>query len=439
MGIRLINIRAAVVLIGAALALHFTPLAASTVDLDLAQKYLKEAKDICQQDAGRLWGRSLCVPILFVDPQTREFVANESDSGRTLEEKSGLYLGRLPESVSLANTATDWGGRIWTIVMWPLPADKYARAILMVHESFHNIESSMPFDQQQQPNSHLDTRDGRLWLQMEWHALRESLLKTGVERVNAIRDALMFRQFRRQLFPSATDEECRMEMHEGLAEYTGYALCGLKADQLCQLIASRLEGAKTSESLVSSFAYWSGAAYGTLLDASGRNWRTGLTATTDFGVLLQQAYQLKTPNATTAQVEARMAAYDGESIRDFESDRESFRNKRLEQYRALFINGPVLKIPLQQMQISYDPNNLCPLDTLGIVYPTLRLTDLWGTLEVENGALVARNWTQVTLAAPPDTSARPVTGNGWSLRLNPGWKFVPEKRSGDLILVKNGR
>jgi hypothetical protein len=91
-------------------------------------------------------------------------------------------------------------------------------------------------------------------------------------------------------------------------------------------------------------------------------------------------------------------------------------------------------IPLQQMQFTYNPSNLCPLDSLGTVYPTMRLTDLWGTLDVEKGALMARNMMNVILAAPSDTSIRPVVGDGWVLQLKPGWTIKPGERRGDLVL-----
>jgi len=47
---------------------------------------------------------------------------------------------------------------------------------------------------------------------------------------------------------------------------------------------------------------------------------------------------------------------------------------------------------------------------------------------------VSANMTKVTLAAPADTSARPVVGQGWTLDLAPGWTIVPGARKGDMIL-----
>ena len=324
------------------------------------------------------------------------------------------------------------------MVMWPLPANKYSRADLMLHESFHGIEPALGLSAGVTANAHLDTHDGRLWLQLEWLALREALRKSGEECKVAVQDALLFRQYRRQLFPSATKEECQMEMHEGLAQYTGHTLCGLPSDQIARQLGVQVDAAQTEESLVSSFAYWSGSAYGLLLDTYGADWRKGLTSDSDFGRLLQNVSGISALPVTSEEVEQRLMTYDGASVRAFEDEREISRKRQLEKYRGFFVDGPTLLIPLQQMQFTYNPSNLCPLDTLGTVYPTMRLTDLWGTLNVENGALLSGNMTKVTLAAPKDTSVRPIVGDGWVLELKPDWSFKPGERQGDLVLLYNG-
>jgi hypothetical protein len=425
-------------MIGIVLVFQSQSFADSAIDLDQARQYFKEARTICESDSGHLWGRSLCVPMMFVDKQTGSFVANENNLDETLESSGGLFIGKLPTEIGAANTVVEWGGKRWTMIMWPLPASKYSRADLMLHESFHSIEPALGLGAEVTTNAHLDTHDGRLWLQLEWLALREALRKSGEERRSAVQDALLFRQYRRQLFPSAMKEECQMEMHEGLAQYTGHALCGLPSDQVARQLGMQLDAAQTEASLVSSFAYWSGSAYGLLLDAYGADWRKGLTSASDFGQLLQKASGVSALPVTSAEVEQRLKSYDGAGIRAFEDERESGRKQQLEKYRGRFVDGPTLLVPLQQMQFTYNPSNLCPLDTLGTVYPTIRIADRWGTLEVTNGALLARNMMKITLSAPPDTSVRPVVGDGWELRLKPGWSFKPGERKGDLVLRQDG-
>ena len=52
------------VLLGAAAA------ADAQVQPQLAERYFKEATTLCERDAGRLWGVSLCGPMVIVDQAT---------------------------------------------------------------------------------------------------------------------------------------------------------------------------------------------------------------------------------------------------------------------------------------------------------------------------------------------------------------------------------
>jgi hypothetical protein len=40
------------------------------IDFSLAEQYFQEAQAICRADSGKLWGVSLCGPIMFVEPNT---------------------------------------------------------------------------------------------------------------------------------------------------------------------------------------------------------------------------------------------------------------------------------------------------------------------------------------------------------------------------------
>src|SRR5262245_26974345 len=133
----------------AATALFLLTVAASTAPIDpaIARKHIEEARILCEQDAGRLWGKPLFGPILFVDPATRQAVAGAADGeGRLQKDASGsVYCGTLPDDVIIANTATTWAGVKWTMILWPLPDDPRARASLMVHELFHRVQDDIGF------------------------------------------------------------------------------------------------------------------------------------------------------------------------------------------------------------------------------------------------------------------------------------------------------
>lgn len=250
--------------------------AAQTVSINtaLAQQYFQEAENICRADGGYLWGVSLCAPLLFVDPKTRFIVANEQDAEGSLTKQGNVFTGHLPERVNIANTAVDWSGTKWAMIKWPLPENKYERANLLAHESWHRIQDALKLPASMPANAHLDSPQGRLWLQLEWHALAAALTKRGGGRRVAIRNALVFRAYRRTLFPGAEAEERALEMNEGLAEYTGAKLSG--RTDVAQRVAAQLKEAEKKETFVRSFAYASVPAYGILLDeASGAAWRGG--------------------------------------------------------------------------------------------------------------------------------------------------------------------
>jgi hypothetical protein len=92
----------------------------------------------------------------------------------------------------------------------------------MLHESFHGIEPALGLSAEVTANVHLDTHDGRLWLQLEWLAF--SKRKSGEERKVAVQDALLFRQYRRQLFRRPRKRVPNGDAR-GLAQYTGHTLC----------------------------------------------------------------------------------------------------------------------------------------------------------------------------------------------------------------------
>ncbi len=409
----------------------------TAIDIISARKYFLQAKHILEKDNGRLWGKPLYGPMLFVDPATRQVVANQGDSEGQLTKSGEIFVGNWPKNLPVANTTVTWLGMKWSVILWPLPQDKFERARLMVHESWHCVQNELGFPSTFPGNNHLDPAVGRIWLQLEWRALAKALGHHGAKRLQAITDALVFRARRRQLFEKAAAQECALEMHEGLAEYTGFKLCGLADEQLPKTMARQLDKTpQKMETFVGSFAYVSGPAYGILLDETGVDWRKNLKSPNDLGFLLQQAFKITLPMNLQEVAEQRLKRYDGEKLHAQEFKRENKRRQLLADYRARLVDGPVVILPLGQIQISFDPGALRPLDNLGTVSRTLKLSDVWGTLEVTNGALLAADWSQVQVPAPAALNPRPLTGDGWTLTLNAGWEIFPAARSGDYILRK---
>lgn len=406
-----------------------------TIDLVLAHKYFREADSLCRRDAGKLWGVTLCGPMLLVDPKTRAVVANQADKQNVLSKNGNVFVGRLPAQVNVANTATQWAGVKWTMVVFPLPEDKIRRASLLAHESWHRVQDDIGFPGSHAANNHLDSRDGRVWLQLEWRALSAALLSRGNQRRRAIADALLFRTHRRAIFPNATAEERGMEMHEGLAEYTGIKLSG--SPRLDQYAVGSLKDGPRLETFVRSFAYTTGPAYGILLDETRTKWRENLKKEDDLGSLLQKKLSIRLPQNIKQTAELRAKNYDGDSLQATETEREDKRRKLLAEYRAKLIDGAVLILPIVRMNMRMNPGTLVPLEPVGTVYPDIRIVDAWGILTVTKGALIKSDFSRIYVSAPTRLSASPIEGDGWTLEPNTGWTIASGERKGDYVIRRN--
>ena len=395
--------------------------------------YFQEAKALCERDAGKLWGKSLCGPILLADPESRTVFANEGDREHQLEARGGLFVGKLPASVNIANTATEWAGTKWTMLGLPLPADAERRAALLVHELWHRVQDQLGFPSSSAANNHLDTRDGRYWLQLEWRALAAAVASKGESRQWAILDAEIFRAQRRSLFPASANEERSMEMHEGLAEYTGVRLGTVNPNRF--VVTSNLKEAPEKRTFVRSFAYAAGPAYGLLLDDVSPGWRKSVRAQDDLGALLLAACKFTLPEDIAAKAEERAQAYDGVALGLSEDKRERERRQQEQTYLARLVEGPVLVIPLRKMNMQFDPRTVVPLAQHGSVYPTIRIVDVWGVLEVkQGGALMAADFSKITVPAPTDVHGQHLKTDGWTLELNANWLIEPAQRPGSYAL-----
>ena len=403
---------------------------------DTARGYFAEAARLCAQDAARLWGVSLCGPLMFVDPDSRQIVANQADAQQALRLEDGLHVGILPASEVIANTAFTWSGVHWTQVAWPLPEDAGRRAVLLMHEAFHRVQAEAGLPASDPDNAHLDTLDGRYLMQLEWRALARALTSKQEKPARAAaRDAATFRARRYQLFPPAAAAEPALELHEGMAEYTGIRV-GLSSSSARNDEALRRLSTHTRDpSFMRSFAYATGPAMGLLLDRWSPDWRRQLADDHDPAGLLMASLKFDPATIDTRELEARAASYDGAALYAAEVERDRERRALIAHYRAVLVEGPVLTLKLLRMKVQFNPRTLVPLAPEGTVYPGLRVTDDWGVLEAKQGALLRPDWSAVHVPAPSETGGTTLSGEGWTLSLNPGWKVVPGKRPGDLALA----
>lgn len=428
------SLLASVTLVAGAARAQQTP-----IDSRLAKEYFQDAQAASDHDHGALWGQEIFGPMLFVDPETHAVVANQPDREGKLAPRDGVYAGKLPPEIAPANTAIQWAGVDWTMVMWPPPELRQPRVRLLMHECFHRVAPHIGLPGADASPSHLDSREGRIWLELEWRALEQAMWRQGAARQKAVADALYFRAYRRWLFPGATAQENTLEMNEGLAEYTGVKLSTASPEEFAMVADATLRQAPTRHpNFVRSFAYDSGPAYGLLLDKAGTPWRKSLTPQSDLGTLLARASQIEVHAVNKDEAVRRARSYDGEEIIALETERDRDRQARLASARQRFIAGPVLVLPVgAQFGYGFDPNHVLGVDETSTVYEGGQVSDDWGVLQATSGFLLVRGTAKVIrvqVPAPASAQERPLKGEGWTLELAPGWTVAPGSRPGDFTL-----
>lgn len=411
-----------------------------SIDSVLAAQYFRQAEALSKQDGSRLWNKALYGPMLFADRNTRAVVANMPDAEGKLVKQGDVYTGVLPENVNIANTSLDYAGRRWTMVMWPLPELKYTRGRLMMHECFHRLQPELGLVPKDLPNSHLDDVNGRTWMRIEMRALSEALTQTGREREQAMRDALTFRAYRRSLCGAESKAaENALEMNEGLCEYTGWRLSGLPEEAQRQRAALRLDNEQSTTNFARSFAYATGPAYGLLLDLKSPGWNRKMRPDGSLDEKYVRLHGIQLPMDVERAAMEAAPKYGGDLMLRQEKEKEEARLARIADYKARFVDGPVVIMrPFSQFSFTFDPGAVDSLPGYGQLFPSPKVSDEWGILEVSSGhALFLRNDAGFTeVRVPAGSENPPLKGDGWALRLNPGWVLKAGDRKGDWVVAK---
>lgn len=406
-----------------------SPAETTPIDPVLARQYFDEIKKVSDADAGHLWGVQLYGPTLFVDPNSRSVVANQIDQGGLLTADQGVYIGTLPYENNISNTAVEWSGIHWTMVNWNAVSntDPYDRKRLLIHESWHRIQREIGIPSVITSNIYLDDLNGRVSLLLEFRALVRALSTNDPsDKKKAIGDALTFRQYRQSEF--SENNENAFERHEGMAEYTGLKLCGFADSLLVRIVAKKLQLSESKNGLANSFAYLTGPALGLLLDHYSTDWRGKVRAGADLPSLLAAAIDWDTPldkEQLLRATDEAGARYEAAKLLVDETGRAQRSGLTLEIFRDRLLTHGRLLIPNDNLRFSFNPQEkLVSFDTIGVIYETMRLTGDFGVLEVTNGVLRTNDWQFFVVAAPHKVEDKPIAGEGYTLKLNPGWQIV---------------
>ena len=405
------------------LALCFVNPAAAQVDEQRAEVFFKEAAAICQRDGGRLWGVSLCGPMVFADARTRTVATNQPRP-----------TAELPRSLGFANAPIEWGGSRWAAYVWDFTTslgDARTRGMLMLHELFHRIQPELGLITPGGQNAHLDTVEGRVWLQLEWRALARALGQSGKNRKRAVSDAAAFRLTRRSQFANAAENERVEEIREGLAQYTGTVATAASHAEAVASAIEQLAAAEQHETFLQQ-AYTTGVAYAILLDSASPDWRRRVRSDSDLGQMLMAVLHI-TPVANAVAASAR---YGGAQLRAAEQKRAEQRMARLAELRMRFVDGPVLVVPSGGGG-TFNAVGATSIPGAGTVYfSRYSQQGKWGSLDATNGVLIGDDGTR-RLPGPIRIDGANVTGEGWTVTVATGWIVRPGPRSGDYQIIRD--
>jgi hypothetical protein len=401
----------------------FPPSAIAQVDQQRAQEFFREAQAVCKRDDGRLWGVSICMPLVIGDARTQTFATSQPPPNAPR-----------PKLIGILNGPIQWGDTAWAALTWETVANEppQVRSSMFLHESFHIVQRQ-PLGLGVATNSaeHLDTEDGRYWLRLEWHALARALRDSGEARTRAIRDAVAFRNARYARFPEKGETERALDINEGLASYTGIVLAApSRADAIARALDD-LTSQERGESYVRTAAYASGPAYGLLLDAASPGWTRTVRSSDNPAWLLIRALGVQ----PAADVAAAATRYGGAELRAAEHQREQQRQARIAELRRRFVDGPVLTMPGGGRGFS-DSHGAVAIPDVGTIYfGEYHMTGAWGALDANRGVLVSSDGQTRRLPAPVRSDST-ISGDGWTLKAAVGWMVRDGARRGDFELVR---
>ncbi len=395
---------------------------------DDAVTYFKRIEQACARDSGKLWGQQLYGPVMFIDRTSRRITANQGDSGGYLKEKDGIFTGTYPKELIISNSVANFGGTTFAISPIPPHDEKYdyrmlTRALRSLYHRYQLLNGTPPsvFN-----IPSMDETKARIWIKLEWEALRKAITTDGEERQLAIRDALIFRGSIRETYPKENDFLNRFENYEGLATFTYMKLTSGSREEYLEALFSYLDNITGYQSYARSYGFVHGALYATLLDDTGYDFSTIKSDTVDLGLLVKDLYSIELPTVCRDVAGSLAFNYDIDRIREDEDHRAADIKDRLNKQVSIYTEKPVVFFELESPYFDFEPENVHSLDTIGTLYTSMRVSDNWGKLTVDKGGcLVSYNYRTMRITAKGlKEEKNHISGEGWHLILNSDWELI---------------
>ncbi len=385
----------------------------------------RKIEAICNSDSGRLWGVNLYGPIMFVDRTSRKISSNQIDNSSLLKPKDGIYTGIFPKENLITTSAATFGGTLFGIAPLPPEEDEYRIITRAIHSLYHRHQQMIGIRPEYFNVVSMDEREARTWIKLEWKALRKAIEADGEEQSVALRDALIFRGSARELFPKYADMQNRFENYEGLATFTYTLFASESETDYNKRLFEYLDRIYAMQSYARSYGSIHGALYATILHKKGFDFTTLKSDTTDLAAVVKNLYNIELPPVCRDVAGSIALNYDIEEINKEEDKRLLDIKERLDNQVSVFTQKPVVFLELESPSFDFEPEDLQYLDTLGTLYHTIRVSDNWGKLTVDNiGCLISNNYKYLRITAKGiKIEKNHVTGEGWQIMMNDGWEI----------------
>ncbi|HJW16234.1 MAG TPA: hypothetical protein VJ499_03900, partial [Flavisolibacter sp.] len=220
---------------------------------------------------------------------------------------------------------------------------------------------------------------------------------------------------------------------EGLTEFTGFMVANRPGAIAVKHFISDINSFLDNSSFVRSFPFHTIPIYGFLLHKTNKNWNKEINNRTNLTTFFINKFNYQKPKES---IDIISKNYGYLNITKKEKKREEEINRKVAYYKSLFLKKPYLKLTFEKMNVSFNPSNILPLDNLGTVYPTIRVTDNWGILEVTEGALMSPNWDYILVSNLVNTENKIITGKGWKLVLNENYRITKDGSTGNFFIEK---
>jgi hypothetical protein len=390
-----------------------------------ASSYFKKIEELCNRDNGKLWGTNLYGPMMFIDRTTRQIIANQPDREGILKLKEGVYTGLFPKEKIINNTTTEFGGTLFGIAPLTEEDDEYRMITRGIHCLFHRFQHLKGINPAFFNSPDMDEKEARIWIKLEWKALRKAITSEGDDQLIAIRDALIFRGTNQKSFPRYTEEGNRFETYEGLATFTFTLFASSSKEEFEKNLFEYLDWIYSFQSYAQSYGIIHGALYATLLYQKGFDFKKCYPANLDLGMMVKDLYKIELPGICRDVAGSIAISYNIDNIYKEEEKRLQDIKERINEQISIFREKPVVYLELESPYFDFEPEDAHFLDTLGTLYTSIRISDNWGKLTVNKyGCLISDNYKNLRITAKGlKKDKNHIYGEGWHMILNENWEI----------------